>query len=519
MRIRIALPICGAALAAIVLCAPAERPRFYVTGAASSLVDQGLASPAPAGPEADAFQQVPAPAITARMNVAQATTAPWIDSNGWRFRRGIARANYSKLPAGSAALAAAEAFTYGVDALLNPDPADVPALGNMLRFLGAHAAAPMPPMTNIAVVDDHSPAMDEVLNMLTRRNLLYRVVPSPDRKADLTVQLGTKDFPKGSAENPSDFAARVREKLGDDRRLVRLYGASTLIANLTGDGRHARLFLLSYGRGRGGGGQQPIRVRVLGTWQPTGFAAYGAPEGARLADVENPANATEFSVPVFNTLAIVDLEPASTVLESTRAPRDFDLNPDPNSREWRNAPRVVANRDYLGQPIAGPPTEIRSRWTKENLYLLYICPFDQLNLKPDPDPLAETPRLWNWDVAEAFIGSDFEHIGRYKELQVSPQSEWVDLDIDRDNQAGQEGMKWNSGYKVKGRIDAQAKVWYGEMCIPFRAIDSRPPREGLELRIGLYRIAGVNPKKYYAWRPTGQTSFHVPQAFGTLRLK
>ena len=55
-------------------------------------------------------------------------------------------------------------------------------------------------------------------------------------------------------------------------------------------------------------------------------------------------------------------------------------------------------------------------------------------------------------------------------------------------------MKWNSGYAVKGRIDAQTKVWYGMMRVPFRAIDPRPPQPGRELRIGLFRIAGVDPK-------------------------
>jgi hypothetical protein len=96
----------------------------------------------------------------------------------------------------------------------------------------------------------------------------------------------------------------------------------------------------------------------------------------------------------------------------------------------------------------------------------------------------------------------------------------VDLDINRDDQKAQEGMKWNSGYSVKGRIDREAEIWYGEMRIPFQAIDPRPPEKGRELRIGLYRIAGVDPnKKHYAWRPTGQTTFHVPQAFGTLRLR
>ena len=170
---------------------------------------------------------------------------------------------------------------------------------------------------------------------------------------------------------------------------------------------------------------------------------------------------------------------------------------------------------------AGAPTEVRSRWSSEYLYLLYTCPYDELNLKPDPTPAAETPRLWNWDVAEAFIGSDYEKITRYKEFQVSPQSEWVDLDIDRENPKREGGgMAWNSGYTVKGRVDAAKKIWYGEMRIPFKAIDTRTPEKGRELRIGLYRIAGLAPKKqHYAWRATGQPSFHVPSAFGTLRLR
>ena len=207
------------------------------------------------------------------------------------------------------------------------------------------------------------------------------------------------------------------------------------------------------------------------------------------------------------------------VLESAYANAEFELSANPESPEWATAPRVIAERDYLHRPVAGPPTEIRSRWTKQHLYLLYICPYTELNLKPDPALTEETPRLWNWDVAEAFIGSDFERITRYKEFQVSPRGEWVDLDIDRENPKTQPGRTWDSGFTVKGRIDPEARIWYGEMRIPFAAIDARPPREGRELRIGLYRIAGANPRTYYAWQPTGQTTFHVPQAFGTLRLR
>lgn len=211
---------------------------------------------------------------------------------------------------------------------------------------------------------------------------------------------------------------------------------------------------------------------------------------------------------------------APRVIESAFTPDDFELDPDPLRGEWRDAPRVVVDHEVSGRPLAGPPTEIRSRWTKTHLYLLYVCPYDELNLKPDPNPQAETPRLWNWDVAEAFIGSDFQQIARYKEFQVSPQGEWVDLDIDRADPKRQQGMQWNSGFSVKARIDPEARIWYGVMRIPFRAIDTRSPEPGRELRIGLYRIAGVEPMRtYYAWQPTGQATFHVPEAFGTLRLR
>src|SRR5262245_57992886 len=70
--------------------------------------------------------------IAARAGVASPTRAPWIDANGWRFlRRPTAKYVYT-VPAGKAALAAAEAFAYGVDAALTIDPADAGSLAAML---------------------------------------------------------------------------------------------------------------------------------------------------------------------------------------------------------------------------------------------------------------------------------------------------------------------------------------------------------------------------------------------------
>ncbi len=300
----------------------AAPSKLYLTAAASSLVEQGLAAAAPSGSDAASYQEIPSPGVRYLPNVARATNVPWIDSNGWRFARGMRKVSYANVPAGSASLAAAEAFVFNVDAIINPDPKDLEDLGRMLRFLKAHQQAPLPEMVNIGVVDSPSPLLNEVLNLLTRRNLLYKVVPAPDRTLDLNVQLGTPDFPAEAAANPYEFAARVRAKLGDDKRLVRLYGTSTVIARLTGDKGRARLFLLSFGsrRQQDGGAQagapggrvvpagvEAIRVRVQGRYQPAKFAAHGGNPAAKVSDVRHPGTTTEFWVPDFNTCAIIDL--------------------------------------------------------------------------------------------------------------------------------------------------------------------------------------------------------------------
>jgi hypothetical protein len=303
--------VCGllAAIALAIATPSAQPARLSVTSAAQSLVERGLASAAPRDAAAQGFEDVPAPGIRFVANSAQATAAPWIDSNGWRFQRGLRKAHYAALPDGAAALAAAEAFAFDVEAILNPSAADVDALGVMLTFLKAHARPALPALANIAVVDDGSAQMGEILNLLTRRNLLYRVVSGTDRSVNLTVRLGSRDFPQALARNPHEFAARVRAKLGDDKRLVRLYGTTSVVARLTSDGQRTRLYLLSYAgptrmQGRG---LQPVRVRLLGRYQPTRVAVDSGPADAQLADVDHPGNATEFSVPPFATLTIVDL--------------------------------------------------------------------------------------------------------------------------------------------------------------------------------------------------------------------
>jgi hypothetical protein len=212
--------------------------------------------------------------------------------------------------------------------------------------------------------------------------------------------------------------------------------------------------------------------------------------------------------------------PAETsVIASHHVEADFALSADPNAAAWKGVAGVFAERDRRGELVPGHRTEIRSRWTPKNLYLLFVCPYEELYLKPEPSAVTETNKLWEWDVAEAFIGTDFQDIKKYKEFQVSPQGEWVDLAIDRGAQPPAHDTSWNSGYEAKARLDRDKRVWYGEMRIPLEALDVRAPKGGLEMRANFYRIQGPPPRKYVNWQPVNADSYHTPEAFGRLRLQ
>jgi hypothetical protein len=202
------------------------------------------------------------------------------------------------------------------------------------------------------------------------------------------------------------------------------------------------------------------------------------------------------------------------ILISQRAKADFALTADPNAPQWKSVTGVVTEISRRGEHVPNHRTEIRSVWTPKNLYLLFICQYEELNLKSNPSTTTETNKLWEWDVAEAFIGTDFNDIKHYTEYQVSPQGEWVDLDIDRKPTPAKHDVEWNSGYEVKARIDSDKKVWYGAMRIPMDK-----PKVGLEMRANFYRIQGPPAnRKFINWQPVNNDSYHTPEAFGILRL-
>lgn len=199
--------------------------------------------------------------------------------------------------------------------------------------------------------------------------------------------------------------------------------------------------------------------------------------------------------------------------------RDTLLSLDPDSPLWKNAPSVSFSHDSMDRDTGLKPTEVRARWSKQYLYLLYIGRYGAMHLKPNPVTDRDTVPLWDWDVAELFLGSDFNNIQRYKEFEVSPQGEWVDLDVRKDLK--EFDWHWNSGFEPAARIDSEHKVWYGAMKIPWKALEdgSREIKAGNEYRVNFYRIEGAPPdRKFLAWQPTMSASYHVPEKFGRMVL-
>src|SRR5262249_39045619 len=148
---------------------------------------------------------------------------------------------YYDAPGTASALAAAEAFMYGANAMVHTDTAGLEPLGRMLQFLSALKPDEMPAVVNIGFIDDGSPEAGEVMNLLVRKNLQFRIVSAPDSHLELNVPFGSPKYPKQEASKPSEMAQKIRYELTDEKRILRIYGSEVVLGRLTGDGRRLRL--------------------------------------------------------------------------------------------------------------------------------------------------------------------------------------------------------------------------------------------------------------------------------------
>ena len=176
------------------------------------------------------------------------------------------------------------------------------SLGEMLRFLQALPSRHLPLESDLGIVDDGSAITGEVMNLLARRNLLFDVVPEPTRRFKINIQIGTPEYPREEAADPSAFALKIRRQVTDDLRSLRVYGSEVVICRLTGDDAGAELHLINYG----GREIQGLRIRVRGVYS-AGQAHVAGAGRLDLEDRSTDGSFTEFTIPRLTTYAVVDL--------------------------------------------------------------------------------------------------------------------------------------------------------------------------------------------------------------------
>jgi hypothetical protein len=167
-------------------------------------------------------------------------------------------------------------------------------------------------------------------------------------------------------------------------------------------------------------------------------------------------------------------------------------------------------------------TKVRSFWTKNNIYISFEGKFDIARTSPPdtkPDELGKTMNLWDLsDVYEIFIGPNSKETKKYRELQVAPDSRWIDLTLDAGGPERQADFKWTSGMTVKSTVDRENKIWIGVFKIPNSAFDSTPA-ENKVWNCNFYRLHGeLGNKDHISWSPVFIQRFHLPDRYGDIKF-
>ena len=195
-------------------------------------------------------------------------------------------------------------------------------------------------------------------------------------------------------------------------------------------------------------------------------------------------------------------------------PGRVDAEGFPAFASWDNAAAIRFDRDWQGRN-SDPQrkTEVRLLWTPDALYLRFLACYRSITVFADAEPNGRRDQLWERDVAEVFLQTPGSAARYYKELEVSPNGFWIDLDI---APGGKRDLQ--SGLRRRVKLDERDKTWIAELALPMKNLTANfDPTKAW--RVNFFRVEGASePRFYSAWRPTGTPApnFHVPESFGKL---
>jgi alpha-galactosidase len=199
-----------------------------------------------------------------------------------------------------------------------------------------------------------------------------------------------------------------------------------------------------------------------------------------------------------------------------RQQRPLQADQMPSAEDWDGATPVSFDSDWQGKN-SDPQrrTEARLLWTPETLYIQFHCHFRAIHVFDDAEASGRRDKLWDRDVAEVFLQPDRSGTKHYKEFEVSPNGQWVDLEITPEG-----GTLLSTTLQRRVTVDVAKKTWTAVIAIPMRTLtEAFDPRQNW--RVNFFRCEGIEPERaYLAWKPNDspQPNFHVPESFGTLRF-
>jgi hypothetical protein len=186
----------------------------------------------------------------------------------------------------------------------------------------------------------------------------------------------------------------------------------------------------------------------------------------------------------------------------------------PVSAAWEKAPAIQFDHDWQGKN-ADPEreTQVQLLWTPDTLYLKFLARYRNITVFGDAEANGRRDKLWERDVAEVFLQPPESGARQYKEIEVSPNGLWIDLDI-----GPGEKRDPQSGLRRRAKVDEKNKTWMAELALPMKSLTEHfDPAKAW--RVNFFRVEGASePRFYSAWRPTGTPvpNFHVPDCFDKL---
>ncbi len=199
---------------------------------------------------------------------------------------------------------------------------------------------------------------------------------------------------------------------------------------------------------------------------------------------------------------------------AARLGNPFDEQGFPEAGDWKKARPVAFCSDWQGKhPDPKRETEVRLLWSPQFLCLRFRSKFRKIHVFPEANQRCD--HLWDRDVAEVFLQPPGFEIKHYKEFEVSPNGNWIDLDI-----SPRGTLNLMCELKARATVDDKSRVWIAELAIPMRCL-TEDFNSNRDWRVNFFRAEGADPNRFYsAWQSTNtpQPNFHVPERFGTLQF-